>query len=181
MLTTLFVKKIETALLAIAVILVVPMVGAYGSLFAQTCVQSSTSWQNVPLTSQTGPFTMGFTVTPNNANMDGVLGLSMGSVGNYSDLAAVARFEPSGIIEFSSAYGYYTETGIAYIPQVSYYFRFVVDPTAHTYSVFVTPAGGAEVLVANNYSFQLQQGGISSIANAAIIDICGFMSVCGFF
>src|SRR5204863_7018866 len=92
----------------------------------------------------------------------------------------VARFEPSGIIEFSSAYGYYTETGIAYIPQVSYYFRFVVDPTAHTYSVFVTPAGGAEVLVANNYAFQLQQGGISSIANAAIVATSGSMSVCGF-
>jgi len=45
-------------------------------------------------------------------------------------------------------------TSINYSANVTYHFRMVVNVTAHTYSVFVTPAGGSELTVGSNYAFR---------------------------
>jgi hypothetical protein len=40
---------------------------------------------------------------------------------------------------------------------VTYHFRLVVNVSAYTYSVYVTPAGGSELTVGLNYAFRTKQ------------------------
>src|SRR3990167_7250501 len=70
------------------------------------CTTSSLTWQNTPLPSQTGLFTVTFNSTPNNANMNGVTGLSLGSASDYTYLATIVRFNETGFIDARNGNAY---------------------------------------------------------------------------
>jgi hypothetical protein len=63
---------------------------------------------------------------------------------------------------------------------VKYHFRLVVNVASHTYSVFVTPAGGSEQTVATNFSFRSEQSGVTSLNNWAVWAQVGSVTACGF-
>ena len=44
----------------------------------------------------------------------------------------------------------------------------VVNVLAHTYSVYVTPAGGSEVTIGQNYAFRTEQAGVASLDHWAV-------------
>jgi len=46
---------------------------------------------------------------------------------------------------------------------VQYHFRMVVNVPAHTYSIFVTPPGGAEQTVGSNFAFRTEQNTVTSL------------------
>src|SRR2546430_3395171 len=48
-------------------------------------------------------------------------------------------------------------SSIPYSGGTSYLFRLAINVTAHTYSVFVTPAGGSEQTVGTNFAFRTEQ------------------------
>jgi uncharacterized repeat protein (TIGR03803 family) len=118
---------------------------------------SGNGWHALALTSaQTGTFTATFDATPTVSPENAVVGLSKGAVTAYSSLSCIARFNPSGYIDAYNGTGYGSST-ITYKANVSYHFRLVVNVSAHTYSAYVTPAGGSELTVGVNYAFRTVQ------------------------
>ena len=75
---------------------------------------------------------------------------------------------------------YAANTAVAYSPGTNYHFRLVVNVPAHTYSVYVTPAGGTEQTLATSYLFRSEQVTATSLANLALIAEPGSHSVNNF-
>src|SRR5439155_1570248 len=66
---------------------------------AASCVISSGAWQNVAIPSQAGAFEAQFDAIPTTANMNGVVGLSNGPAADWTNLAAIVRFDSAGTID----------------------------------------------------------------------------------
>ncbi len=108
------------------------------------------------MTSQTSTFTATFDATPSASPTNSVIALSNGAQTAYASFACLARFNPTGDIDAynGSVSGYAAGATIPYSAGVSYHFRLVVNVSAQTYSVYVTPAGGSELTVGTNYTFR---------------------------
>lgn len=143
-----------------------------------TCATSSSSWQNTAITAQSGSFTAAFDATPNNAPMDGVMGLSASPAADYATMASIARFSPTGMIDARNGGAYLADTQIPYTAGVTYHFRLVIRIPSHTYDIFVTPAGGTELVVGNNFAFRTEQSSVGSLGNWALYAKTGNHTVC---
>jgi hypothetical protein len=121
------------------------------------CVTATTggSWQNSTMTSQTGTFTATFDATPSASPTNAVVALSNGAQTAYASFACLARFNPTGDIDARNGGAYAAASTIPYSAGVSYHFRLVVNISAQTYSIYVTPAGGSELTVGLNYAFRI--------------------------
>src|SRR5262249_8011538 len=104
-------------------------------------------WQNSAFPSQSGTFTAEFDATPSVSPINSVVGLSLGAQNDYTGFACLARFNPSGNIDARNGGAYAAATIIPYTANTAYHFRLAVNVPTHTYSVFVTPAGGTEQTV----------------------------------
>lgn len=135
---------------------------------ADSCITSTTSWQNVPMTAQSGAFTVEFDAIPNADYMDGGFALSSGEVADYPDAAIAVRFNAAGLIDARSGGAYSSDATMAYSAGQTYHFRIAVNVLARSYSVHVTPSGGTEQLIAENYPFRTEQMNVTSLANWAV-------------
>lgn len=147
-----------------------------------SCKISSGTWQNNAFSPQTGTFTASFDAIPNNANMDGVTGLSTSLASNFTDLAAIIRFNSNGFIDARNGSAYAAATQIPYTVGVTYHFRLVVRVPSHTYDIFVTPTNGIETVVGTNFAFRTEQESVTSLSNWALFAQPGTGShtVCNF-
>ena len=120
------------------------------------------------MTAQTGAFTVEYDATPNASQH----GRGRGAVGRAGlrlpDMAAVVRFNTAGLIDARNGSGYSSDATVAYAAGKAYHVRMAVSILSHAYSVYVTPAGGTEQLLAENYSFRAEQASVTSLANWAI-------------
>ncbi|HEY9435327.1 MAG TPA: hypothetical protein VI260_28050 [Blastocatellia bacterium] len=132
-----------------------------------TCVTATAggSWQNRSFTSQSGTFTAEFDATPLAAPTDTVVGLSQNAQTAYSGFATLARFNLSGSIDARNGGAYAAASTIPYSANVTYHFRLVVNTPAGAYSIFVRPAGGAELTVGTNFAFRTEQNTVASLNN----------------
>jgi rhamnogalacturonyl hydrolase YesR len=112
----------------------------------------------------TGTFTAFYDAIPSIAPENTVIGLSNGAATGFGNNGCIARFNPSGQIDAYNGTGY-VNTSINYSAGVWYHFRFVVNLTAHTYSVYVTPAGGTELTVGLNYAFRNTANTMTSLTD----------------
>jgi hypothetical protein len=126
-------------------------------------VTSGGGWQNFAISPQTGSFTAEFDATPSASLIDSVVGLSRGAQTAYTGFATLARFNPSGNIDARNGGAYAATSTIPYSAGVTYHFRLVVNVPAHTYSIFVRPAGGAESTVGTNFAFRTEQNAVTSL------------------
>jgi hypothetical protein len=92
----------------------------------------------------------------------------------------IARFNPDGNIDARNGDAYGAAGTIPYSANVRYHFRLVVNVGSHTYSVFVTPAGGSETTVATNFSFRSEQASVSSLNSWGVWASTGSVTACGF-
>jgi len=81
---------------------------------------------------------------PLGTNVNAGVGLSNGAQTAYAGLACIVRFNNLGRIDARNGSSYAALSQISYSPNTSYHFRFVVNVQAHTYSVYVRPAGSSE-------------------------------------
>jgi hypothetical protein len=148
------------------------------------------SWQNTPITSQTGTFTAVFDATPGGPSIDGVTGLSQIEAGYYDDSPVTLRFNVTGFIDawdnyadspFSQDPGWYSsETIIPYSAGTEYHFRLVIDVTNQTYDAYVTPDQGSELTIATDREFRDDSGSISQLnywhlqSGQGTHDVCNF-------
>jgi hypothetical protein len=115
---------------------------------------SGNGWHALAISpAATGTFTASYDATPSVSPENAVVGLSNGAATGFGNLGCIGRFNPSGIIDAYNGTAYGAST-IHYSAGVSYHFRFLVNVTAHTYSVYVTPAGGSELTVGLNFAFR---------------------------
>src|SRR5204863_171368 len=98
---------------------------------ATTCLTSAGAWQNDSMASQTGTFEAQFDVTPSQANMAGVVGLSNGPASDRTALAAIVAFEPTGVIDARNGGAYAAAATIPYSAGTTYHFRLDVIGRAH--------------------------------------------------
>jgi len=144
------------------------------------CPTSSTAFQNSAFTSQNGSFTATFDATPNGTGLDAETGLSQGAAAAYTDFAVILRFNTGGTIDARNGGAYAATNSIAYTAGTSYHFRVVVDVSSHTYSAYVTPAGGAEQTIGTGFAFRTEQSGVTALASWALTAITGTHTVCNF-
>jgi hypothetical protein len=118
------------------------------------CQNVTATWNNTSFTGQTGTFTATFTAVPSANSINTVMGLSNGPQTAYTGLSAIVRFNPSGDVDAYNGTAYAAASTIPYTGGTTYGFEFVVNVPAQTYSVYVTPSGGTQVLVGSNYAFR---------------------------
>jgi hypothetical protein len=125
---------------------------------------SGNGWHALAISpAATGTFTATYDATPSVSPENAVVGLSNGAATAFGNLSCIARFNPSGDIDAYNGTAYAAAATIPYSAGVSYHFRLVVNVTAHTYSVFVTPSGGSELTVGSNYAFRSTANTVTSL------------------
>jgi hypothetical protein len=144
-----------------------------------SCKTSDTTWQNNSFASQTGSFTFDFDATPSATNIDTLTGLSSGAATDYPNLAAIVLFTDTGVIQARNAGAYAAVNTLSYTAGTSYHFKMTVNVATHTYSVTVTPAGGAATTIATNYAFRTEQATVASLNNWSIHSNIGSENICG--
>ncbi|HTZ73232.1 MAG TPA: choice-of-anchor D domain-containing protein, partial [Candidatus Aquilonibacter sp.] len=112
------------------------------------------------------------------SDIDGVAGFSLGAASGYTSLAALVRFNQSGTIDVRNGANYTADSTIAYAAGSTYHLQMVINPAAHTYTVYVTPPGGSQTTIATNYAFRSEQASTSSLNNWALLSDVGTESVC---
>jgi hypothetical protein len=92
------------------------------------------------------------------------------------------RFNTSGAIDARDGGTYRASSSIPYAPNTTYHFRLAVNVPAHTYSIYVTPAGGTEQVIGLNYAFRTEQTTVGSLNNYGVIvdSAAGSARVCNF-
>ena len=145
-----------------------------------TVTTSGPAWTNTPFTSQTGTFTALFEAVPTQNSEDTVIGLSPVSAAAFTDLAAIVRFSDTGVIDARNGGAYAAAATVAYAAGTSYHFREVVNVPAHTYSVYVTPQGGSETLLASDYAFRSEQAAATSLNYLSKYNTVGDAAVTNF-
>ena len=134
---------------------------------------ASEAWTNVTIPTQSTNFTVRWSAIPDGSQIDGVTGLSLGSVDNYPDLACIVRFAINGVIDVRNGGAYQAQNTVNYTAGKIYRFEVNVDLNAKTYSVIVTPDGGSPVQIATNYKFRNEQATVSSLDHLAMVALEG--------
>ncbi len=138
---------------------------------------STPTWDNHAIASQSGNFTFEFDAKPTQSNADVIVGLSAAAASQYSDLAAIVRFNSSGQIDARNGDTYTAATALNYAAATSYHVKMVVRTAQHQYDVYVTPQGKSQVLLGQNYAFRSEQAGVTALANWAKFNYAGDAAV----
>jgi hypothetical protein len=112
---------------------------------------------------KTGTFTAQFDAVSSVSPANAVVSLSQGAAAAYTDMAVAARFNTTGNIDARNGGAFAAASTIPFTAGTSYHFRMVINVTAHTYSIYVTPAGGSEINVGTNYAFRTEQAGVTQL------------------
>jgi hypothetical protein len=145
------------------------------------CVTTTTMFQDTAFPTQTGTFTATFDGTPSSSPINSVMALGHGAGSVYTDFATLARFNPSKDIDARNDNAYNVPNPvIPYTGGNTYHFRLVINIPAHTYSAFVTPAGGAELTIGTGLKFRTEQNTVTSLDHFGVIASSGSNSVCNF-
>ncbi|HEX5753252.1 MAG TPA: glycoside hydrolase family 88 protein [Archangium sp.] len=107
-------------------------------------------------TGNTGVRVVEFDVTPLGKFIDAVIGYAdtSTSVTSYASLAMLIRLNPSGFFDVRRGGDYAALASVPYEANATYHVRMRTDLGARTYSVWVTPPGGGEVLLADRFAFR---------------------------
>jgi hypothetical protein len=138
---------------------------------------------NTGMPSQAGVFTAELHATPSAAPTNSIVALSDGPQTTYIGYALAARFNPSGMIDAVNGTQYEAAAPIPYAATTRYRFRFVVNVPAHTYSAYVTPAGGSELTIGTNLPFRSTQNTVTSLNSWGVVSHAtapGPTTACGF-
>jgi hyaluronate lyase len=144
---------------------------------------TTTGWFNVPMLPQAGAFTVEFDATPSASPLNSVMGLSNNLAAGYADVATAVRFSSTGVIDARNGAAYAAATSIPFTAGTRYHFRLIVNLATHTYSAYVTPAGGSELTIGAGYAFRTEQAAVAQLNNwASIADptIAGSVSLADF-
>jgi hypothetical protein len=123
-------------------------------------------------TGNTGVVETNFDVTPLVDRMDGVIGYADSSVGiaAYRDMAMLVRMNRYGRFDVRNGSGYDADVTVSYTASSTYHVRMVSDLGTGTYDVWVTPPGGTETQIANDYTFRADAPMTDDLGKVCLID-----------
>jgi hypothetical protein len=146
-----------------------------------SCTVSSTpgTWSNQAFPEQAKQFHVEVDVTPSSTSLDAVVGLGDGTASSFSQLAAIVRFNPSGMIDARDGSSYRADTAVSYLAGEPVHVRFDVDLPTHSYSAWVRTSGVYR-LIGHWYSFRTEQAAASRLNNVAseVDSSSGTLEVC---
>lgn len=126
-------------------------------------------WWIATFPEKTGRFHVEVQATPYNDNIDAVIGISKGAATKWTQLAAIVRFAPTGVIDVRRGGAYAADVNYPYTANTTYLFRVDLDVVARTYSVWVrTTTNDGYTALATNYAFRTEQAGVTSLDAAAV-------------
>ena len=104
----------------------------------------------------TGVQMVQFDVTPLNTLLDATLGYADSAtiVTSSSQLSMLLRMNASGFFDVRNGATYAATNSVPYEPLSTYHVRMMTDLAARQYSVWVTPPGGTEILLADRFAFR---------------------------
>ena len=112
---------------------------------------------------QTHNFEATWTAVATADSVDGVLGFSEVLPASYGDFDLKILFKNNGFIMVSDSADFEADSMVAYVADQAFAFKMVADIDAQTYSVWVTPEGEDEILLADAYYFSPQADSVESI------------------
>jgi len=115
--------------------------------------------------------------SPFASNVDAAVALASGPQATWDNLAATVLFYTDGRIKAINGSSYTSGT-ISYTVNTTYHVRMVVNVGSHTYSAYVTAAGGAEQVVGTNLAFRIGQETVSSLNNWVVVSDTGSLRAC---
>ncbi len=121
-------------------------------------------WKNVGFAVQRGMFTAEFDAVPSLSDEDVVIGMSRAPAAAFTDLATIVRFGVKERIEVRNGPDYGALAPLRNEAGRSYHLRLVVNVPARKYSVYITPAGESEILLAQNVAFRDTQSTVTSLS-----------------
>jgi len=133
-----------------------------------TTVQAGSPWWNSAFPRQSGRFHVELTATPSAGNLDAVIGLSQGGASQWARLAAIVRFNAEGFIDVRSGNEYRADSAYTYRAGATYFIRFDVDLSTHSYSVWLKQYDlESYTRIARDYPFRTEQARVVALDNAA--------------
>jgi hypothetical protein len=154
---------------------------------AGTCAPATPAdgaWHNTAFASRSGTFTASFDATPSVPKESAAVALSHGAQTAFSGFANIVIFTTSGTIQARNGATYAPTTpAIPFSAGITYHFRLAIDVTTHSYSIFVTPAGGSEITVGTNFAFRTEQNTVTSLDHwGSLVNATpgGTLQVCNF-
>jgi unsaturated chondroitin disaccharide hydrolase len=103
--------------------------------------------------------------------------MTNGSSFSKSSAPWLVKFHSTGDLQVLNGSSYGADNTINWVSGSTYHFRVVVNLTAGTYSVYVTPPGQGEQTLATNYAFQVSA---STLNNWGMQDTASSLVVCNF-
>jgi hypothetical protein len=163
------------------------LIAAESASVARTgCVNTPTGSIAQRVSFPTSPNTTGFTATffaiPSSSSMDAALGFFRPSPSNQQSLSSLINFSPAGIIQVRDGDSF-VSPDVPYPAGETLQFRLVENLPATTYSLFVTPQGGAEIPLATDLQVPTEQRGATTLGgwgqivnapNGATLSVCNF-------
>jgi hypothetical protein len=137
---------------------------------------------SLPSTPDAHGFTATFDAMPSTNNMDASLGFFSPIPGPHPQLSQFIQFSSAGFIRAANG-DVLIPSNLPYAAGQTYHFRLTQNLPAATYSLFVTPPGGAEVPLGTNLQVPDDQRGITTLTgwgllvnepDGATLSICNF-------
>jgi len=148
-------------------------------VFETFCENTDVPWSGRSLDSSLeNDFEISFEITPNVANIDGVVGLSNVAGTSYSDLAMIIRLNQQNVFDVRNGANYAYDVALSYQVGQTYTVKFEADIATRKYNVYVTPASGTPVLIAQQYDFRSNAPVTSSLNYWSWKSGVGNMQVC---
>lgn len=145
---------------------------------SRTCFLSSGEWVNFPLSRvETHNFRVSYDATPSSSEVDAVTGLSSGPASEYTDLAAIIRFNLKGTIDARNGPTYSAISIIPYVAGMTYHFILDINISTHTYNAYVM-LGSVPTPIGINLAFRTEQASITSLNNLGVMTTRGSHSIC---
>ena len=141
------------------------------------CQTATGSWTGSAATSVSGTFTATFDATPHASGITAFIGMTSGAQTSKSTAAWLVKFHSTGDIQAANGSSFSATNTINWVSGDTYHFRVVVNLTGGTYSVFVTPPGGAEQTLATNFTFQVSA---TSLDHWGFQDTAASLVLCNF-
>jgi hypothetical protein len=140
-------------------------------------------WTNNSLPALTVPVVLYYDVMTTAEPTTSTIGTSSGPQTSSTGFATLLRFNSSGTIDAINGSTYQAVKTLAYKANTTYHVQQSVNPTTHTYSVQVEPAGKPWVTIATNFAFQTGQSNVTQIDNWGVemsSSASGDTKVCNF-
>jgi hypothetical protein len=171
-------KNFARAIIAFVLLTAALPVLTKAAVSSRACFLSSGEWVNFPLSRvETHSFRISYDATPLSSDVDAVTGLSSGPASEYTDLAAIIRFNLKGAIDARNGSTYSAISVIPYLAGATYHFIMDINISTHTYNAYVM-LGSVRAPIGVNLAFRTEQASITSLNNLGVMTTRGSHSIC---